>query len=80
MYKPITPLKNHLLAALPMAVQDRLMPHLELVTLPLGRVLYESGDLLQHVFFPVDAVISLLYVTEGGALKKNSIARRSCCS
>jgi len=67
MYKTITPLKNHLLAALPMAVQDRLMPHLELVPLPLGRVLYESGDLLQNVFFPVDAVISLLYVTECGA-------------
>jgi len=40
------PLENHLLAALPAEVQHRLFPHLELISLPLGKVLYESGDTL----------------------------------
>ncbi len=42
----VEPKQNHLLAALPGEVQDRLFPHIELVTLPLGKVLYESGDAL----------------------------------
>lgn len=62
-----TPQQNHLLAALPAEVQDRIFPHLELVSLPLGKVLYESGDTLCHAYFPTDAIISLLYVMESGA-------------
>lgn len=61
------PAQNHLLAALPAAVQDRLFPHLEPVPLKLGQVLYESGDTLRHVYFPTDAIVSLLYVMENGA-------------
>jgi len=67
MPKPTTPLQNHLLAALPVEVQDRLFPHLELVPMPLGKVLYESGDTLRHVYFPTDSIISLLYVMASGA-------------
>jgi len=62
----LTPRQDHLLAALPINVQDRLFPHLELVFMPLGTVLYESGDTLRHVYFPVDSIISLLYVMEDG--------------
>jgi CRP-like cAMP-binding protein len=40
---------------------------LELVQMPLGKVLYESGDLLRHVYFPTDSIVSLLYVMEDGA-------------
>ena len=58
---------NHLLAALPAAVQARLAPHLEAVSLPLGHVLHESGDTLRHAYFPIDLIVSLLYVTENGA-------------
>ena len=47
------PRQNYLLAALPRLESDRLYPHLELVPLPLGEVLYESGDHLQHVYFPI---------------------------
>jgi CRP-like cAMP-binding protein len=68
-----TPQHNHLLAALPVEVQQRLFPHLELVTMPLGKVLYESGDTLRHVYFPADCIISLLYVMEDGASAEISV-------
>lgn len=70
---PHSPLQNHLLAALPAPVQERLFPHLELQQLPLGKVLYESGDAMRHVFFPTDAIISLLYVMESGASAEISV-------
>lgn len=61
------PCGNRLLAALPPVVRQRLFGHLERVSLPLGKVLYESGDTLRHVYFPVDAIVSLLYMMENGA-------------
>jgi CRP-like cAMP-binding protein len=61
------PEQNHILDALPPAERERLFPYLKLVSLPLGRVLYESGDRLQHIYFPTDSIISLLYVLEDGA-------------
>jgi CRP-like cAMP-binding protein len=67
------PKQNHLLAALPVAVQERLFPHLEFVPLPLGKVLYESGDALRHVYFPTDSIVSLLYVMESGASAEISV-------
>lgn len=73
MSKPPSPLHNHLLAALPAAVQERLFPHLELQDLPLGKVLYESGDAMRYVYFPSDAIISLLYVMEDGASAEISV-------
>ena len=59
--------KNHLLAALPDNEWQRWLPQLESVSLPLGQVLYESGDTLSHVYFPTTAIVSLLYVMENGA-------------
>jgi CRP-like cAMP-binding protein len=64
---------NYLLAALPADVYARLLPNLELVALPLGKVLYESGDTLRHVYFPVDCIVSLLYVMEDGASAEISV-------
>lgn len=64
---PHSPDQNHLLAALPEVVQERVYPFLELTPMPLGRVLYESGVATRHVYFPTDAIISLLYVMENGA-------------
>ena len=61
------PRKNHLLAALPEAEWQRWLPQLEPVYLPLGKVLYESGNKLTHVYFPTTSIISLLYVMEDGA-------------
>jgi CRP-like cAMP-binding protein len=62
-----TPLQNHLLEALPTEVYDRLFPHLELVLMPLGKVLYESGETLNYAYFPTTCIVSLLYVMENGA-------------
>ncbi len=57
---------NRLLAALPDAALKRWLPHLELIDLPLGYVLYESGKSEHHVYFPTSAIVSLLYVMENG--------------
>jgi len=64
---PQDPPHNHLLAQLSLEERNRLFPHLQLVKLPLGKVLYESGALLRHVYFPVDCIVSLLYVMEDAA-------------
>lgn len=68
-----TPLQNHLINALPAEDQARLIPLLELVPLPLGKVLYESGDTLRYVYFPTNAIVSLLYVMESGASAEISV-------
>ena len=64
---PNDPRTNHLLAALPATEWERWHPHVEPVSLPLGKVLYESGTRLSHVYFPTTAIVSLLYVLEDGA-------------
>ena len=60
-------LKNHLLSALPRAELQRWLPKLESIDMPLGQVLYESGNTLNHVYFPTTSIVSLLYVMEDGA-------------
>ena len=59
--------ENHLLAALPASDYKRLEPHLELIPMKLGEVLYESGSKLRYVYFPTTSIVSLLYVMEDGA-------------
>src|SRR5438445_9347073 len=61
------PYQNHLLNALPIADYARLEPHLELVPMRLGDVLYEPGVKLRYVYFPTTCIVSLLYVMEDGA-------------
>ena len=58
---------NDLLAALPQAEWERWLPQLELVQMPLGKALYESGSKMSHVYFPTTSIVSLLYVMEDGA-------------
>jgi len=67
------PQQNHLLAALPADARDRIFPYLQQVSLPLGKVLYESGGTLRQVYFPTDAIVSLLYVMENGASAEISV-------
>lgn len=62
-----SPRQNDLLAALPEAAYERLLPALELVPLRLGDVLYEPGDAMRHACFPTTAVVSLHYVTIAGS-------------
>lgn len=64
---------NRLLAALSEEVGGRLFPHLELVDLRLGEVLYESGAPEHHVYFPTDSIVSLLYVMINGASAEISV-------
>lgn len=59
--------QNHLLSVLPQIDWERISPNLELVNMPLGKVLYESGGELTNVYFPTTAIISLLYVMKNGS-------------
>lgn len=63
----LCPRQNHLLEVLLHNEYDRLFPNLEYVKLQLGDVLNESGELLKYVYFPIDSIISMLYVLEDGA-------------
>ena len=59
--------KNHLLAALSPQMKKRLFPYLKIEFFPLGKVLHEPGHTLHQVYFPIDSIVSLLYVTESGS-------------
>src|SRR5437868_8154940 len=61
------PRQNRLLAALPAPDFDRLQPYLTLIPMHLGEAVYESGVALRHVYFPVNSIVSLLYVMADGA-------------
>ncbi|MBC7839567.1 MAG: Crp/Fnr family transcriptional regulator [Nitrospiraceae bacterium] len=74
MRSPHTPKQNHLLAALPDKDYARLLPDLELIPMPLGWAVYESGDNLSHVYFPTTSIVSLLYVMESGASAEIAIS------
>jgi CRP-like cAMP-binding protein len=63
----IDPKLNHLLHALPDAEWQRWLPELQHVDMALGQVLYEAGATMNHVYFPITAIVSLLYVLEDGA-------------
>lgn len=67
----------HLLASLPAEEFNQLTKYLEPVSLTLGKVLYESGDKMTHIYFPTTAIISLLYIMENGATAEIGIARNN---
>ncbi|TAJ23210.1 MAG: Crp/Fnr family transcriptional regulator [Rugosibacter sp.] len=72
MSSPHNPKQNHLLAALPAVDLAHVMAHLELVALPLGKMLYEPGGQLQHAYFPTTAIVSLHYVMASGAASESA--------
>ena len=65
-----SPIRNHLLAALPSEDYGRLLPHLESVALPFMGVLYEGGEPIRHVYFPDDGLISLLVVMDDETVRE----------
>lgn len=67
-----SPKQNYLLAALPAEILERLSPNLELVSMPRGEVLCESGGQLQHIYFPTTAIVSLHYVMKDGACAESA--------
>ena len=70
------PRENRLLAVLKKADFERIVTRLEPVSMPLGEVLYESGGKLDWVYFPTDAIVSLLYVMEDGASAEIAVIGR----
>src|SRR5450759_1767454 len=69
-----TPRQNRLLAALPAENYERLLPHLELVPLPLGWAVYEAGTKMNYLYFPTCGILSRIHVTKDGAQTGISIA------
>src|SRR5664279_1985965 len=67
MASPHSPKQNHILAALPVEDYTRLLPDLELIPMPLGWAVYESGGHMGYLYFPTTSIVSLLYVMEDGA-------------
>jgi CRP-like cAMP-binding protein len=73
MPSPHSPKQNHLLAALPAADYARLLPNLELIPMPLGWAVYESGGKMGYLYFPTTSIVSLLYVMVSGAAAEIAI-------
>jgi CRP-like cAMP-binding protein len=67
------PRQNQLLAALRPAERERIYPHLQLVPMPLGKILCEPGHVLRHVYFPTDCIVSFLYELNDGASAEISV-------
>jgi CRP-like cAMP-binding protein len=59
--------QNQILRTLPAAERTRLYPHLQLVPMSAGTVIYESGARLRHIYFPTDSIVSLLQILNNGA-------------
>jgi hypothetical protein len=55
------PQHNRLIAALPKADADHLLPHLEPVLLSEGETLIENEGKYQHAYFPTTAIVALVY-------------------
>src|SRR5436309_12450276 len=63
-----TTFDNRILAALPLEQYERLLPHLELVRLTPGKILYGAGEAVRYAYFPKGGLISLLSTTESGRI------------
>src|SRR5688572_4827423 len=61
------PRQNHLLAGLPTADYERILPHLEFVSMPFGMTVCETDTAMQHAYFLTSSIVSLMYETRDGA-------------
>ena len=68
-----SPKQNQLLAALPADEYARLLPHLELMDLPLGQVIYEPNTRISHLYFPTTCIIARMYELESGISRQVSM-------
>jgi CRP-like cAMP-binding protein len=71
-----SPQQNHLLAALHAAERGRIYPHLQLVPMPLGKIVHQPSHVLRHVYFPVNCIVSMSYVMRDGASAEISVVGR----
>lgn len=67
------PKQNCLLAALPAQDYGRLLPDLELVDMPLGWTMFESGDHVKYLYFPISGIVSLIYALENGGFSETAL-------
>jgi len=67
MPKSCEPQGNHLLAALSAAERERIFPHLQLVSMPIGKVLSEPRNVQRYGYFPIDCIVSFSYLMKDGA-------------
>ena len=68
-----SPKQNRILAALPREDYGRLFPYLEFISMPLGKIIYEPGSPITHVYFPTTSIVAPLYGVENGASVQLSI-------
>ncbi len=68
-----SPSQNRLLAALPPRERERIYPHLKLVPMQLGEIVYEAGEILRHAYFPADCAVALMYITMDGSSAKVAV-------
>jgi CRP-like cAMP-binding protein len=74
--KTSTKIPSKILAALPDREYERLLPHLEHISLPLGKVLYETDDNIREVYFPHTGIVSLVtHLREGVSVEVGLIGR-----
>jgi len=71
---PVSPRQNQILEALPATDYARLAPDLQLIPMPQGLVLYESGADMHYVYFPTTSIVSLTYVLKNGATGETAVA------
>jgi CRP-like cAMP-binding protein len=67
------PRQNHLLAGLPTADYERILPHLEFVSMPFGMTVCESDTAMQHAYFLTSSIVSLMYETRDGASSETAV-------
>jgi CRP-like cAMP-binding protein len=66
--------ENRLLSALPREESERLLSQLQPVGFSLGDIIYESGEQLEHVYFPTTCIVSLIYTMECGSTTEIGLA------
>lgn len=70
---PPNPKQNRILASLPAKDYERLLPDLELVEMPLGWTMSESGDHVNFLHFPISGIVSLIYSLEDGSSSETAL-------
>ncbi len=65
--------QNHLFRSIPNAEWERLLPHIEAIDLPLGKILCEPGMKMPYVYFPSTATVSILHELENGSTSEVAI-------
>ncbi|WP_289501262.1 hypothetical protein [Gloeocapsopsis sp. IPPAS B-1203] len=75
-YSPELQIENQLLAALPTEDYQRLLPEMETVSLPQSQILWNAEEVIEYVYFPNRALISLVTIMESGEIVEVGIVGR----